>query len=156
MAKFLTGMDTKTGYKVSGSEVVDASGKIDYGLLKNLPASFPPATHNHDGTYLKLTGGTIDGALAITGNLSVQGTQIGFGDDVNAIVLNDAGNENRAGHYAASDSFTFKLDNSLATTVIKTGHVDVQTVYTENKVGVNKFSMEYNPTEGSLDILYIP
>lgn len=34
-------------------------------------------SHNHDSTYLRLTGGTISGSLTVTGNLSTNGTITG-------------------------------------------------------------------------------
>lgn len=39
-----------------------------WGALTGTPSTFPPAPHGHD--YLPLTGGTVSGNLAVTGNLS--------------------------------------------------------------------------------------
>uniref|UniRef100_UPI0005B4263C hypothetical protein n=1 Tax=Thermoanaerobacter sp. A7A TaxID=1350366 RepID=UPI0005B4263C len=54
----------------------DGSGsQIDADLLDGKDSSyFAPAIHNHDGDYLRLTGGTISGDLTITGDLTVNGT----------------------------------------------------------------------------------
>lgn len=39
-----------------------------YNDLSNKPTTFPPSEHNHDDSYLKLTGGTLTGPLNIKGN----------------------------------------------------------------------------------------
>ena len=39
-----------------------------WGSLTGTPSTFPPASHGHD--YLPLSGGTVTGNLAVTGNLS--------------------------------------------------------------------------------------
>ena len=51
---------------ITGLAQVATSG--NYDDLINKPTSFPPASHNHDGLYLKLTGGTITGGLTVNTN----------------------------------------------------------------------------------------
>lgn len=51
---------------ITGLAPVATSG--NYNDLTNKPTSFPPASHNHDGLYLKLTGGTINGGVTVNTN----------------------------------------------------------------------------------------
>lgn len=46
----------------------DSNHTHTWGTLPGTPSTFPPTPHAHD--YLPLTGGTVNGNLAVTGNLS--------------------------------------------------------------------------------------
>ena len=59
------------------TEIINRPTTWDWANLTNKPTTFPPATHNHDGTYLKLTGGTV------TGNVTLNGT----GNYVNTLIF---------------------------------------------------------------------
>ena len=51
---------------ISGFGITDAfSGS--YADLTNVPSTFAPSAHNHDGTYLKLSGGTMTGDITMGG-----------------------------------------------------------------------------------------
>lgn len=45
------------------TEILNRPTTWDWANLTNKPTTFTPATHSHDGTYLKLTGGTLTGTL---------------------------------------------------------------------------------------------
>ena len=45
------------------TEILNRPTTWDWANLTNKPTTFTPATHNHDGTYLKLSGGTVTGTL---------------------------------------------------------------------------------------------
>lgn len=51
---------------ITGLAPVATSG--NYNDLTNKPTSFPPASHNHDSLYLKLTGGSIRGQVTLNTN----------------------------------------------------------------------------------------
>ena len=57
-----------------------SAGSVAWGNISGKPDSYTPATHNHDGTYLKLAGGTL------TGKLTLQGSQ--YTDDFTTGALN--------------------------------------------------------------------
>ncbi|MGN0886415.1 MAG: hypothetical protein ACI4RT_05385 [Candidatus Spyradenecus sp.] len=59
------------------AEILNRPTTWDWANLTGVPTTFPPATHNHDGTYLKLTGGTV------TGNVTLNGT----GNYVNTLIF---------------------------------------------------------------------
>ncbi len=49
------------------TEILNRPTTWDWANLTNKPTTFTPATHNHDGTYLKLTGGTVTGNVTFSG-----------------------------------------------------------------------------------------
>ncbi|MGN0856576.1 MAG: hypothetical protein ACI4QJ_04160 [Candidatus Spyradenecus sp.] len=49
------------------SAITDFPATWDWAKLTNKPTTFTPAEHNHDGTYLKLTGGTVTGNVTFSG-----------------------------------------------------------------------------------------
>lgn len=65
--------------------------QTNWNSINNKPSSFPPSNHSHP--YLSTTGGSISGALTITGNTNINGDLIGtstktisgFGKVYNAI-----------------------------------------------------------------------
>ncbi len=57
----LTSEDGYTVYTAGSATAVPWSG------ITGKPATYPPSSHNHDNSYLKLTGGTLSGALNISG-----------------------------------------------------------------------------------------
>lgn len=143
------------------SATTSASGIAQLNDATNSTSTTQAATANAvKKTYdladaaLPKAGGTITGALTVGGNLNINGTQIGMSNDPNVIVGIDNNSEARTNYYAGADSLTFQFDNSPTNTVLKSGHVDVQTVYADKKVGVGSFRMEYNATEQSLDFVF--
>lgn len=57
----LTSEDGYTVYTAGSATAVPWSG------ITGKPATYPPSSHNHDNSYLKLTGGTLSGTLNISG-----------------------------------------------------------------------------------------
>lgn len=45
------------------TEILNRPTTWDWANLTNKPTAFTPAEHNHDGTYLKLSGGTVTGSV---------------------------------------------------------------------------------------------
>jgi len=44
------------------------SGTVPWARLSGVPSSFTPAAHNHDGSYVNITGDTMTGALTLSGD----------------------------------------------------------------------------------------
>lgn len=66
-AETLGGVKVGSGLTISDG-VLNATGggtadSIDWSNIQNKPDTFTPATHNHDDTYLKLSGGTMTGPI---------------------------------------------------------------------------------------------
>jgi len=57
---------TKTGSGASGTwgiNVTGSAGSVAWGNVTGKPSTYTPSSHNHDGTYLKLSGGTMSGNI---------------------------------------------------------------------------------------------
>lgn len=59
-SQYLTSF-TESDPTISAWAKAAAKPTYNWTEILNKPTTFPPATHNHDGTYLKLTGGTVTG-----------------------------------------------------------------------------------------------
>lgn len=54
---------------------------LAWNLITGKPSTFAPSAHNHDGSYLKLSGGSLTGALNLANNtLNLAGDDCYFGD----------------------------------------------------------------------------
>ena len=54
---------------------------LAWDLITEKPSTFAPSAHNHDGSYLKLSGGSLTGALNLAnGTLNLAGDDCYFGD----------------------------------------------------------------------------
>jgi cytoskeletal protein CcmA (bactofilin family) len=58
----ITDAYTKTNLQTSGQ------ASMHWGNITNTPSTYPPSTHDHDSQYLKLTGGTVNGDVTISGS----------------------------------------------------------------------------------------
>ena len=68
---------------------------------------------------------------------------------------NDANNETRTGHYTSLDAINFKSDNDMNKVVVKAGYFDASDgIYSTNRIGVNKCTMQYNASTESLDFVF--
>jgi hypothetical protein len=94
--------------------------------------------------------------INITGTASI--ASIGMGNDSSVIKFDDNNGQTRTGYYSAKDGLFLQGDsNSTDNVVVKTGYLDItQNVYIDKKVGINKFSIEYNSTDDCLDFVYTP
>lgn len=55
--------------------------QLAWDLITGKPSTFVPSAHNHDGSYLKLSGGSLTGALNLAnGTLNLAGDDCYFGD----------------------------------------------------------------------------
>ena len=88
--------------------------------------------------------------------LTITGSSIGMGNDSSVIYFNDSTNETRDGYYSSKDGLHFRGDgNSEDAVVVKTGYIDVShNIYAEEKIGINKYSWQYNASKDSLDLVY--
>lgn len=83
------------------SEILNRPTTWDWDALTGVPTAFPPAAHNHDGTYLKLSGGTVTGNVTLNGtgnyvnNLIFGGTAAEAGLKVRGIWGKPTGNTNQ-------------------------------------------------------------
>ena len=83
------------------SAITDFPTTWDWAKLTNKPTAFTPAAHNHDGTYLKLSGGTVTGNVTLNGtgnyvnNLIFGGTAAEAGLKVRGIWGKPTGNTNQ-------------------------------------------------------------
>lgn len=96
------------------TEILNRPATWDWANLTNKPTAFTPAEHNHDGTYLKLTGGTV------TGNVTFKGTsnymeKLEFGGSAGAAGLMTRGISGRTYSNSpggAKDSLFLNYDGS--------------------------------------------
>ena len=51
--------------KVLTVSYASSAGSVAWGNISGKPSTFTPATHNHDSTYLKLSGGELSGGISI-------------------------------------------------------------------------------------------
>ena len=83
------------------TEILNRPTTWDWANLTNKPTAFTPAAHNHDGTYLKLSGGTVTGNVTLNGtgnyvnNLIFGGTAAEAGLKVRGIWGKPSGNTNQ-------------------------------------------------------------
>lgn len=134
------------GSGAAGTELmrVEETGQVGIGVVPNTSYK------------LDVNGQTqIRGNLYVTGNLNTNGTIIGMGNDTNVIVYNDSNNISRTNAYTNADSIDLMGDGSMVNTAVRSGNFDASdTVYAHNKVVTQKYGMEYNATEDSLDFVY--
>lgn len=80
-AETLGGVKVGSGLTISDG-VLNATGggtadSVDWSNIQNKPDTFTPATHDHDDTYLKLSGGTMTGPIQFSadqGQIKVDAT----------------------------------------------------------------------------------
>lgn len=104
--------------------------------------------------YVKNTSDSMSGTLTIATKVVVP--QIWFNATENGpnISHNDSNDETRTGYYSDIDGIYFKSDNSDKA-VLKARAVDTTgPLYTEDKVGMQSWSMEQDSTSGSLKFVY--
>ena len=83
------------------TEILNRPTTWDWSNLTGVPTTFTPAAHNHDGTYLKLSGGTVTGNVTLNGtgnyvnNLIFGGTAAEAGLKVRGIWGKPNGNTNQ-------------------------------------------------------------
>ena len=61
--------------KTAKAESAKSADAVAWGNVTGKPSTFAPATHNHDSSYLKLSGGTVTGTVNAT-NLQVGGANV--------------------------------------------------------------------------------
>ena len=96
------------------SAITDFPATWDWANLANKPTAFPPATHNHDGTYLKLSGGTITGNVTFSGSSNYM-EKLEFGGSAGAAGLMTRGISGRTYSNSpggAKDSLFLNYDGS--------------------------------------------
>ena len=97
------------------TEILNRPTTWDWANLTNKPTTFPPATHNHDGTYLKLTGGTVTGSVTFKGSSNYM-EKLEFGGSAGAAGLMTRGISGRNHSNApggTKDSLFLNYDGSL-------------------------------------------
>ena len=97
------------------TEILNRPTTWDWANLTNKPTTFPPATHNHDGTYLKLTGGTVTGNVTFKGSSNYM-EKLEFGGSAGAAGLMTRGISGRNHSNApggTKDSLFLNYDGSL-------------------------------------------
>nr|DAR44061.1 MAG TPA: structural protein [Caudoviricetes sp.] len=63
------------------ADVAKVANSVTWANVSGKPSTFTPATHNHDSTYLKLSGGTMTGALNLANNTwNTLGDDVAIGD----------------------------------------------------------------------------
>ena len=96
------------------SAITDFPATWDWANLANKPTTFTPATHNHDGTYLKLTGGTVTGNVTFSGTSNYM-EKLEFGGSAGAAGLMTRGISGRTYSNSpggAKDSLFLNYDGS--------------------------------------------
>ena len=67
--------------KATSATVADSANSVTWANVSGKPSTFTPATHNHDSTYLKLSGGTMTGALNFkNATWNAVGNDVAIGD----------------------------------------------------------------------------
>jgi hypothetical protein len=99
------------------------------------------------------------GSAQVRGDLNLTGANIGMGNDTSVIEFVDSTNQadpHGGVYYSAKDALHFKGDGGdMDKMVIRSGNVRADTsMYAGTRVGVNKFAMEYNSSDDSLDFVY--
>lgn len=93
----------------------------------------------------------IDGS----GNLYLAGTKIVMGNGDNILTFDDSNTTTRDSYYTNKDCIQFGSDGVVNNLVIKVQHIDVaENVYVDKKIGVNKYSFEYNSSDDSFDLMF--
>lgn len=96
------------------SAITDFPATWDWANLTNKPTTFTPAAHNHDGTYLKLTGGTVTGNVTFSGTSNYM-EKLEFGGSAGAAGLMTRGISGRTYSNSpggAKDSLFLNYDGS--------------------------------------------
>lgn len=96
------------------SAITDFPATWDWAKLTNKPTTFTPAEHNHDGTYLKLTGGTVTGNVTFSGTSNYM-EKLEFGGSAGAAGLMTRGISGRTYSNSpggAKDSLFLNYDGS--------------------------------------------
>lgn len=63
--------DNNTAFSVNMTTGVLHNGVIPWARLSDVPSTFPPSSHNHDASYLKLSGGTMTGSVYFPDGASI-------------------------------------------------------------------------------------
>lgn len=112
------------------TEILNRPTTWDWANLTNKPTAFTPAAHNHDGTYLKLTGGTV------TGNVTLNGT----GNYVNTLIFGgtaaEAGLKTRGIWGKPSGNTNDKAELYLNLPLQSEGNVGTATYFSTPQYGV--------------------
>lgn len=64
-----TKLTSENGYTVY---TAGSATSVPWSGVTGKPSTYPPSSHNHDSSYLKLTGGSLSGALNINGDAASQ------------------------------------------------------------------------------------
>ena len=146
-----TKLTSENGYTVY---TAGSATSVPWSGVTGKPSTYPPSSHNHDSSYLKLTGGSLSGALNINGDAASQPLKVrgivgsnGSGTVGDLYLQYGANNKlilGNAGAYSISaDGGTYTGTATNATmavsskNVIDAGNNSSKTTFAYSKSGMN-------------------